>query len=140
MIFLKRLSSFLKYCWVLPVACLGMILILLVLLSGGTVSFAAGALETQGGILPVLLSSRRFRFSIDAVTLGHVILGRSRKSLVRCRNHEHVHIRQYERWGPLFPPLYLLSSAAALIRGLDPYRNNRFEREAFQSSSLGEIP
>jgi len=134
MIFLKRLSSFLKYCWVLPVSCLGMILILLVLLSGGTVSFAAGALETQGGILPVLLSSRRFRFSIDAVTLGHVILGRSRKSLVRCRNHEHVHIRQYERWGPLFPALYLLSSAAALIRGLDPYRNNRFEREAFQSA------
>jgi len=63
MIFLKRLSSFFKYCWVLPVSCLGMILILPVLLSGGTVSFAAGAIESQGGILPVLLSSRRFRFS-----------------------------------------------------------------------------
>jgi hypothetical protein len=56
---------------------------------------------------------------------------------MRCRNHERVHVRQYERWGPLFPPLYLLSSAAALVRGMDPYRDNRFEQEAFRASGAG---
>jgi len=30
--------------------------------------------------------------------------------------------------------LYLLSSTAALVRGMDPYRDNRFEQEAFSAS------
>jgi hypothetical protein len=41
-----------------------------------------------------------------------------------------MHVRQYERWGPFFPLLYLLASFEALIRGGDAYRDNRFEREA----------
>ena len=48
-------------------------------------------------------------------------------------------VRQYERWGPIFPFLYLLSSAAALVCGLDPYRDNRFEQEAFRVSGLSKI-
>jgi hypothetical protein len=83
------------------------------------------------------LSRRRPPFTIDALTIGHVIIGKNRESLTRCRNHERVHVRQYERWGPLFPPLYLLSSAAALVRGMDPYRDNRFEQEAFRVSVAG---
>jgi hypothetical protein len=47
------------------------------------------------------------------------------------RAHEQVHVRQYERWGPLFVPAYLLSSLVELLRGRRPYRDNWFEREAY---------
>ena len=66
----------------------------------------------------------------DAITFGHVVLARDAAALRSTRNHERVHIRQYERWGPLFIPLYLAASAWALASGRDPYRNNPFEREA----------
>lgn len=134
---IKTLGSFLRYCWVLPISIIGILLIPLVTFSGGSVSLAAGVIEAEGGILPFLLSRRRPQFTIDALTLGHVIIGQNRTSLTRCRSHEHVHVRQYERWGPLFPPLYLLSSAAALIRGKDPYRDNIFEQEAFSATGEG---
>ncbi len=126
--FIRTLGSLIKYCWVLPISCLGILLLPFVILSGGTVIIVAGVIEAEGSIASCLLS----RLHIEAIVIGHVIFGRDRGSLVRCRKHEHVHIRQYERWGPLFPILYLLSSAAALLRGQHPYRNNRFEQEAFR--------
>jgi len=135
--FIKTVGSCIRYCWVLPVSCIGIVLLPFIILSGGAVKVAAGVIEAEGGILRFLLSRRRF-FRIDALTIGHVIFGRNRDSLIRCRNHERVHVRQYERWGPLFPVLYLLSSAAAMVRGLHPYRDNRFEKEAFRVSSLME--
>lgn len=134
---IKTLGSFLRYCWVLPVSIIGILLIPLVIFSGGSISVTAGVIEAEGGILPLLLSRRRPHFTIAALTIGHVIIGQNRESLTRCRNHEHVHVRQYERWGPLFPPLYLLSSAAALISGMDPYRDNIFEQEAFSATGEG---
>ena len=130
----KACGSFLRYCWVLPVSCIGFVLIPLVIASGGTARVAAGVVEAEGGILPWLLSHLRRHSSIDAMTIGHVIIGQSRESLFRCRDHELVHVRQYERWGILFPLLYLLSSVAALVRGRDPYRDNRFEKDAFRAS------
>jgi hypothetical protein len=45
-----------------------------------------------------------------------------------------VHVRQYERWGMLFFPLYLFSSLLQIVRGCDPYLDNSFEREAFAES------
>jgi hypothetical protein len=130
---IKALGSFLRYCWALPMSCIGILLIPFVIFSGGSVAVAAGVIEAEGGILRFLLS-RRKHFRIDALTIGHVIFGKNLESLMRCRSHERVHVRQYERWGPLFPLLYLLSSAAALFRGMDPYRDNRFEQEAFRVS------
>ena len=130
---IKTLGSFLRYCWVLPVSCIGLLLIPFVIVSGGAVKVAAGVIEAQGGILRFLFSRCRF-FRIDALTIGHVVIGKNLESLKRCRDHERIHVRQYERWGPLFPFLYLLSSAAALVRGMDPYRDNRFEQEAFSAS------
>jgi hypothetical protein len=46
-------------------------------------------------------------------------------------------VRQYERWGAFFFPAYLGSSLWQLVRGRDPYRHNRFEREAFRASGGG---
>jgi len=134
MSFMRAAGLCIRYCWVLPVSCVGILLLPFVILSGGAVAVASGVIEAEGAMASSLLS----RLHIDAIAIGHVVFSRNRDSLIRCRNHERVHVRQYERWGPLFPFLYLLSSAVALVRGLDPYRDNRFEQEAFRVSGLME--
>lgn len=69
----------------------------------------------------------------DAMTLGHVVIGRDAMALEGTRAHERVHVRQYERWGPFFVPAYFLAGAWALLRGGHPYFDNRFEREALNN-------
>jgi hypothetical protein len=59
------------------------------------------------------------------------VLGTSRAALDATRAHERVHVRQYERWGPLFVPLYLAASIWAAVNGGDAYYDNPFEREAW---------
>ena len=66
----------------------------------------------------------------DAITLGHVVIGRNAGALQVTRAHERVHVRQYEHWGPLFVPAYLIAGLYALARGRHPYFDNRFERQA----------
>jgi hypothetical protein len=126
------LRSFL-YLWAFPATVLGLILAPVALLTGGSVHMIQGALEVHGGLVTFLL-----RHAVPwvegggaAMTLGHVILGRDRGCLNRSRRHEHVHVRQYERWGPFFIPAYLGVSLILWLRGYDPYRDNPFEREAF---------
>jgi hypothetical protein len=48
------------------------------------------------------------------MTFGHVVVGASAKALDDTRTHERVHIRQYERWGPLFVPAYVASTAGSI--------------------------
>lgn len=67
-----------------------------------------------------------------AITFGHVVLARDAAALDSSRTHERVHVRQYERWGPLFIPAYLLISLFLLLSGRDSYRENFFEKEAFR--------
>jgi hypothetical protein len=69
------------------------------------------------------------------MTLGHVVIGRNEACLDRSRAHERVHVRQCERWGPLFIPAYALASGVVLLRGGRPYLDNPFEREAFERTS-----
>jgi hypothetical protein len=133
---MRRLHCFSKYLWALPISCIGIAVVPFVLASGGTVSISSGIIEAEGGILAPILSSIIRRFPIEAITIGHVVLGRTRLSLARYRVHELIHVRQYERWGPIFPFLYFTSSMMATVRGKDPYRDNIFEQEAF--SATGE--
>ena len=70
-----------------------------------------------------------------ALTLGHVVFGQTRAALDATRAHEHVHVRQYERWGILFVPAYLAVSAYLYLRGRDAYRENPFEVEAYAVDS-----
>jgi hypothetical protein len=63
--------------------------------------------------------------------LGHVILGQTDASLDISRAHELVHVRQFEVWGPFMGPAYLLCSAWMWLQGARPYRDNPFEREAY---------
>lgn len=65
------------------------------------------------------------------MTLGHTIIGQDRVALDVARDHEQVHVRQYERWGPLFLPAYLGCSLILWLRRRDPYRDNPFERAAY---------
>lgn len=121
----------LRYAWASPTTALGVVFALLAVLTGGRLYLRRGAIEACRGLLPLLL---RVAVPIPggarALTLGHVVLARTAGDLAATRDHERVHVRQCERWGPLFIPAYLASSAWAAIRGRDAYRDNRFEREA----------
>jgi hypothetical protein len=88
-------------------------------------------LEAHGGKITNLLDRGMIFGPAAAMTLGHVVIGQDQASLVRTREHERVHVRQYERWGPLFLPAYLLSSFYLYWRGFDPYLDNPFEKEAY---------
>jgi hypothetical protein len=128
-----------RYLWAFPATFLGLLFAPVAWLSGGKVAWVQGALEIHGGLVTALLRRGLPGFApAAAMTLGHVILARDQKCLDHSRNHEHVHVRQYERWGPLMLPLYLAASLGLFLRGLDPYLDNPFEREAYDLTD-GEL-
>lgn len=122
------------YLWSLPNTLVGLLLAALFLAAGARARWVGPALEVQGGRLGRALGSSPCRFG--AITLGHVIIGTCAPELERCRAHEHVHVAQCERWGPFFIPAYLLSSLWQLARGRRMYRDNAFEKEAYQRARI----
>lgn len=91
-----------------------------------------GVLEVYGGLVTrILTSCTLLKGGASAMTLGHVVLGRDELLLALTRDHERVHVRQCERWGPLFIPAYLLAGVLVALRGGRAYRDNPFEREAY---------
>lgn len=118
----------LAYLWAGPMSLLGLTAALLTAWSGGRAARSDGVLEVWGGFARGLL--RITPIGAQALTLGHVVLGRDRASLDRSRAHELAHVRQAERWGPLFLPAYLAASAWAWARGRHYYRDNWFEWDA----------
>lgn len=124
---MKRL---LCYAWALPVTSLGLTFVLPTLLTGGRVRAERGALEVYGGFARFFLRNCLF-IKASAMCLGHVILGQDRDSLEHTRDHEHVHVKQCERWGLFIVPAYIVSSFLAWRRGENFYFDNMFEREAY---------
>lgn len=125
-----------KYIWAFPNTLIGLILVPLGLASYGGIQLVDGVVEIYGGILRVALEKLiPIPGGASAITLGHVIIGRNRQALADCRSHEHVHVKQYERFGPMFLPLYFGFSLYLLLRGRDPYRENPFEKEAYSQNS-----
>ncbi len=123
----------LPWIWAGPNTLIGLIACALCRASGGDVRVVDGVVEAHGGwVTPCLGANPIMRGGIAAITLGHVVLGRDPFQLDRTRVHERVHVRQYEAWGPFFLPAYFASSAWCALRGRDPYRDNRFEREAYR--------
>ena len=133
---MKRFAA-LKYAWAGPVSIAAAPLVAAARLTGGRVRVTSGVLEAAGGILGPLLRRGVPGFPISAITLGHVVLAASERSLAETRAHERVHVRQYEAWGPLFPLVYVGASVAALVRGRGPYAGNVFETRAARES--GEL-
>ena len=123
----------LVYLWALPTTSVGLLFVPFALVSRrGGARVVDGVLEVHGGGVAFFL--RRctlLRGGASAMTLGHVVLGRDERLLQLTRDHERVHVRQCERWGPLFIPAYLLASVLVKLRGGRPYEDNPFEREAY---------
>jgi hypothetical protein len=124
-------ARWLRYLWAAPYTVLGLLLGALGVLFGATARRHHGVVEIYGGRLGQALARLPELLRFSAMTLGHVILAVDRSALAQLRLHEQVHVRQYERWGPLFLPAYLLSSLLQLLRGRNPYRENHFERQAY---------
>lgn len=110
---------------------MGLFLGAFVILLGGGTQRRRGVVEFYGRGVDVLFARIPFARSAAAMTLGHVVLGRTASALDEARNHELIHVRQYERWGPLFIPIYFLCSAWMWLQGRDAYRDNPFEVEAY---------
>lgn len=119
--------NLLRYLWAGPWSLLGAILSLSFRRRG----VVRGVLLAEGAAWP-----RRLGWRYRAITLGHVVLSVDELE-PDTLEHELAHVAQYERWGPLFVPAYLVASAAAALRGRHHYRDNRFEVAARGSGSGG---
>lgn len=125
-----RLSA---YVWALPYTLVG---IGIGLLLGGRFQRIEGVIEIHGPLVAKILS--RLYVPAMALTFGHVVFGQTADMLKTTRAHERVHVRQYERWGIIFVPLYLFLSCILYVRGRDAYRENPFEVEAYAADANGQ--
>lgn len=130
----------LAYAWAAPASALGLIVAAPARAAGARMAVVDGVLEVGGRPIARLVARLPRALQFSAMTLGHVVIGIDQRALADCRVHERVHVRQYERWGVLFFPLYLGSSLLALVRGRDPYWHNHFERQAFQAERVCRRP
>lgn len=116
--------------WASPLSLVGLTLAALARCTGGAAVRRDGIVEAHGGALAHILPRLGLGMRPAAMALGHVVVACDAETLDRTRAHERVHVRQAERWGPLFPLAYGVASAVAWWRGGDGYRDNAFEREA----------
>jgi hypothetical protein len=123
----------LKYIWPSPITAMGLVIVAISRVMGGSSRVVQGTVEGWGGLATWIIE-RGLAGKVACMTLGHVILGLNGERLVRFRTHEQVHVRQYEKWGVLFVPLYLASSFLAWAQGKHCYRDNVFEQEAYRQS------
>lgn len=128
---IQRLLRCARILWAAPNSLIGLLLALLFLLAGAQLRRVDGVLEValdrRHPPASKARRARRLRLPFTAITFGHVVLGVSAQDLDRLRPHEKVHVRQYERWGPLFLPAYLLAGAWQWLRGRRAYWDNPFE-------------
>jgi len=117
---------------------LGLILGGIGLCTGGRAQIRGRVVEFYGGGVKWLLGRFFDGQGAMALTLGHTVLGQTSAAIDIARRHELVHVRQYERWGPLMGPAYLGCSLVLWLRGRRPYRDNPFEREAFEKGEVRE--
>jgi len=127
--------TLLRYLWASPNTLFGLAWAVLARLTGGGWALHSGVVEVHGGLAKSILERLPFvKGGASAITLGHVVLARTQDALHTTRTHERVHVRQYERWGPLFLPAYVLAGLWQWARGNDPYRDNPFEVEAYSKA------
>lgn len=121
----------LQYLWVGPITLLALPLVLVAWITGGGARLHTGVIEIWGGWVGRSLQRGIPLFgAVNAITCGHLVAGVSERHLRQSRAHERVHVAQFERWGPLFPLVYLWAGWRAQRRGGDYYWDNPYEVEA----------
>jgi hypothetical protein len=129
------MRSILAVAWALPWTFFGLIVgVVMVACCGGEIRRVGTVIEFFGRGPAWFLRFFPFVAGASAITFGHVILARTAADMEACREHELVHVRQYEHWGPLFVPAYLLCWLVLTLRGKSGYWDNPFEREAYGRS------
>ena len=128
---MQRLITIAAIVWAAPWTLLGLMIGGVGLVSGGHVKRTGRVVEFWGGWVTFYLKVFPLLSGARAVTFGHVVLARSRPDLDASRDHELVHVRQYERWGPLFVPAYVLVWIVLWAARKNPYYDHPFERQAF---------
>lgn len=118
--------------WASPYTLLGLLLGAIGLCTGGQVQVRGRVIEFYGGGAKWLLQRFFFGAGAMAFTLGHTVFGQTDAALDVARRHELVHVRQFERWGPLMGPAYLGCSLILWLTGRRAYLDNPFERQAFE--------
>ena len=129
------LVRFLAVLWASPYTLLGLLLGFVGVCTGGRARRRGRVIEFHGGGVQWLLRHFFFGQGAMALTLGHTVLGQTAAALDICRDHELVHVRQFELWGPLMGPAYLGCSLALWLMRRNAYRDNPFERQAFDEGS-----
>ncbi|MBX3421435.1 MAG: hypothetical protein KF752_07750 [Pirellulaceae bacterium] len=120
--------------WASPYSLLGVLVGGVGLLSGGHVRLSGGVLEFYGGFTRWFVQHLPTGAHTLGVTWGHVILGQSAQALEYAAEHERVHVRQFELWGPLMGPAYLSASLYVWLRGGHAYLDNPFEIAAYRKA------
>lgn len=120
-----------KRLWASPWTLCGLLVGVLGLATGGSARRSFGTLGFSGGAARAFLRLAPFVRGASAMALGHVVLAQSEDDLDDAYEHELVHVRQYERWGPLFVPAYFAAAGWQVLHGRHPYWDNPFEREAY---------
>jgi hypothetical protein len=124
----------LKFLWASPYTLAGIFVGVLGLCSGGSGRIKGRVIEFHGGLVKRFVQKLPSGQFTLAITLGHCILGQTEAALDVAHTHELVHVRQFERWGIFMGPAYLLCSLVLWIQGGRPYRDNPFEREAYDEA------
>ena len=124
------IPAFAKYLWAAPCTAVGVVLGTLLLCAGASVRLQAGVVEIAFRAKARGIAGLVDRLPFTAITFGHVVLAATHNEHARLRDHERVHVRQYEIWGPLFFLLYPASSLFQVLRGRHAYYDNCFEIQA----------
>jgi len=127
---MRQLLQIAAFLWASPYTLMGLVLGGLGLCTGGSARIRGRVIEFYGGGVKWLINQFPVRHVL-AFTLGHTVLGQSDAALDISRDHELVHVRQFEVWGPLMGPAYLLCSLYLWLTGRRAYRDNPFQREAY---------
>lgn len=130
---LRLMERVVVIAWAGPWSLLGLTIGVCGLLRGGEIRMFRGTVICYGPSLARWLRCVPIVGGASAMTLGHCIVARSLHDALVTHPHELVHVKQYERWGLFFVPAYLINSIYLGIVGRDPYRDNAFEREAYEA-------
>ncbi len=115
-----------KYLWASPNTLLG-----LLFLPFSRWQVVDGVVEIHGPLTRWFLDRFPLCKGAAAMTLGHTVIGQNKAALDWAHQHEMIHVRQYETFGPFFIPLYFLLSLHAWRQGDCAYYGNLFECEAY---------